>query len=454
MHSPGSILLVDDEADFRTNISQFFESRGYETFVAEEGKSALALVKESQIDVAFVDMVMPGMDGMALLLKLKELNPFMEVVVMTGHGSIETAVEAIKNGAYNYVTKPVRLNILGITAQKAMEKSLLNQQVQAYRDYVRSRQESANGQIVAQSGKMKKVLLQAEKAAKTDMIVLIEGETGTGKEVVADFIHRHSNRSNQMLSILNCAALSENLVDAELFGYEKGAFTGAAEKRVGMIQVADGGTLFLDEISDIPLPAQVRLLRFLENGKIRRIGATREQLIDARIVAATNRNLEAEVANGKFRADLFHRIDVIRIQIPPLRDRPEDVQPLADHFMNQLRGVHRHEIELSDAAREELNAYNWPGNVREIAHCLERAVFAAQMDDSEQIRPDHLGLPQSLPSRNSALATLKEAEKRHVLAVLEHMDGNRKAAAAQLGVTERHLYRLIRQHQSTETPTR
>ncbi len=446
-----TVLLVDDENAFRENVGEHLEKQGFKILHAGDGKSALEQVRNNLVDVALVDTFMPDIDGITLLPRLKDLDPLMEVVVIASQTSVKSAVQAMRRGAYHYVTKPVKLKELESVLLQAVEKTRLARQNRLYREDKRHRRMQAATEIVAHSPAMKRIVEIAERVAQTDSTVLIEGETGTGKEVIAEFIHRKSYRKDETLSVLTCGSLSETLLDDELFGHEKGAYTGAATSRPGIIEVADGGTLLLDEIGDIPPSAQMRLLRFLERGVFRRVGSTREQAVDVRILAATNRDLEQEVTQGRFRMDLFHRLLVFRLRLPPLRERTEDIIPLAECFLSSLAGPGCPAPALSEGARAALLAHSWPGNVRELAHTIERAVFSVQMADTDEIEPAaHLRLPV-WQKREGLLVTLKEAERRHVLAVLDHFGNNRQKAAEVLGVSERHLYRLIRQfNQGTE----
>ena len=310
---------------------------------------------------------------------------------------------------------------------------------------LRRRKLRDDGAIVAESPVMRTLLEEAAGIAKTDSCVLIEGETGTGKEVIAEFIHQESDRKDGIMSAVNCGALSETLVDAELFGYEKGAFTGAAEARQGIIEVADMGTLLLDEVGDIPPSTQVRLLRFLERGVIRRIGSARESRVDTRVLAATHRTLEEEVAAGRFREDLYHRLLVFRVRIPPLRERREDILPLAEYHRTWLARRRSTPGRFDGAARSALLKYAWPGNVRELLHAVERACFAAHLVHSDEITPEHLNLPAH-SSEPRVHISLAEVERRHILSVLNGCGGNRKRTAGILGTSERNLYRLLKKY--------
>ncbi|MBI3098599.1 MAG: sigma-54-dependent Fis family transcriptional regulator [Planctomycetes bacterium] len=443
MRPPGTVLLVDDEAGFRENVAERLQSRGFEVLQAGEAETALALVRDRSIDVALLDILMPGMDGLTLLGRLKTADAQIEVVMVTGQGSVESAVQAMKGGAFHYVTKPVRLAELEMVVQRAMEKARLARQNRVYREELRRRRPAAATGIVARSAAMRKLIDEASRVAASDMTVLIEGETGTGKGLLAEFIHQRSTRADKPFTVLNCGALTESLVDSELFGHEKGAFTGAVEARSGLLEVADGGALFLDEIGTIAPAAQVRLLRVLEGGLFRRVGSTREQPVDVRILAASNQPLEERVAAGQFREDLFHRLLVIRLRIPPLRERPEDILPLADHFLARLAPPGGDPLPIDAESRAALESYRWPGNVRELAHTMERASFTAAVEGASAIASAHLGLPEGPPTHGASLS-LVEAQKRHIRSVLDRLGGNRQKAAAALGVSERHLYRLIR----------
>lgn len=443
MSAAQTILLVDDERGFRENVAERLEAHGCRVLQADGGEQALALLREHVVEAVLIDVMMPGMDGITLLKRLKEVDPLTEVVVVSGQGSIERAVEAMRLGAYTFVTKPTKLRELELTMRRAIEKTLLAKQNRLFREVLR-RGRGPSTPIVAHAPAMKALLERAEMIAQTDASVLISGETGTGKGLLAEFIHRRSPRSAAPFTVVNCGALLDTLLDAELFGSEKGAFTGASESRPGMIEAADSGSLFLDEIGDIAPPAQVRLLRFLETHLFRRVGSVRERAVDVRVLAATHEDLRQLVSDGRFREDLYHRLLVFELHIPPLRERREDVVPLAESFLAQ-GGPTAPRKELGDAARAALQAHTWPGNVRELAHTMERARLVAEMAGATAIAPEHLGLisPASLTAPASVLVSLQEAQRRHVLAVLEHLEGNRQRSAEVLGISERHLYRLL-----------
>jgi len=437
------VLLVDDESEFRENVAEHLDHRGFHVLQAGEARAALAHMESQDIDVAFVDILMPGMDGVALLSRLKEIDPLLEVVIVTGQGSIESAVDAMRKGAFHYVTKPVRLKEIEMVARRSIEKTLVARQNRRFHEDLRRRRAQAAREIVAESALMRAVVEQAGQVARTDATVLIHGETGVGKEVLAEFIHNASNRSENLMSVINCGALSDTLLDAELFGYLKGAFTGADESRPGILEVADGGTLLLDEIGDLSPNGQMRLLRFLERGVVRRVGSTRETKLNVRVLAATHRDLLKESRNGGFREDLYHRLNVFNIVVPPLRERPEDILPLTRCFVSLQSAPGARPPQLSEEASRALLDYHWPGNVRELRHCVERARFRSQLSDRDRIEAGHLGLG-SWAEPTKGLLSLKEAQKRHILNVLDHFGGNRLKAAEVLGISERHLYRLLR----------
>ncbi len=445
-----TVLLVDDEAQFRANVAERLASRGYHVVEAGNAAEGFAAAQAHPVDVALVDMIMPDEDGLSLLGRLKELDPLLEVILVTGQASIETAVEAMRRGAYHYVTKPVRLRELELVLERALEKGRLAQQNRALSVELRRRRDGGPEEMVAASRAMLEVVRQAERLASTDSTVLIEGETGTGKERIAELIHRRSARAARTFTVLNCGALTETLVDAELFGCEKGAFPGATETRPGVVEVADGGTLLLDEIADLGAPAQVRLLRFLEKGVFRRVGSSREQTVDVRVLAATHRDLAREVAEGRVREDLFHRLFVFRLRIPPLRERPEDILPLARHFLARLAGATA-APSISELAEQALLRHTWPGNVRELSHAVERALLEARLAGATELGPESLG-QTAVTSSGSDLLTIEEAERRHIERVLRLVGGNRQRAADVLGVTERHLYRLLRRSGHPDAP--
>ncbi|HEY3321447.1 MAG TPA: sigma-54 dependent transcriptional regulator [Planctomycetota bacterium] len=440
----GAFLVVDDEKAFRANLALHLRNCGFSVFEAESAAGALDIARQQRIDVALVDIVMPGMQGMDLLTHLKDEDRLSEVIMITGQGSIESAVEAMRRGAFSYLTKPFKLREMEALARRALEKSALARSNEILREDLTRRQARSMSAPVFRSAVMQSVYQNASLAAQHNLSVLIEGETGVGKEVLAEYIHRQSARRNGPFSVLNSGALSDSLLDSELFGYEKGAFTGAASAHPGMIEITDGGTLLLDEIGDIAESGQIRLLRFLDRGVVRRIGSTREKQVDVRVLAATHRDLDSFIRSGKFRSDLFHRLVTVRLRVPPLRERTDDIVPLAEHFLQRMAESDETVKTLSPDAQKAMSNYSWPGNTRELRHVAERAHFAAQSQGSIEIVPRHLGLPNGTHENGNGL-TLKSAIRSHVLKVLDRYENHREKTAAALGITERYLYRLLRE---------
>jgi len=442
MSTSGTFLVVDDERAFRVNVSLHLRSRGFSVLEAENAEAAMVLAQEHRVDVALIDMVMPDVNGIELLGRLKEENPFLEAIIVTGKGSIESAVEAMRRGAFSYITKPFKLCELEVVAARALEKAQLARRFRDLQEDLRRRQSKTLAAPVFKSAAMQKLYGEASQVARNDLSVLIEGETGVGKEVLAEYIHQQSARREGPFSVLNTGALSESLLDSELFGYERGAFTGAAASHPGMIEITDGGTLLLDEIGDIPESAQIRLLRFLDRGVLRRIGATREKSVNVRILAATYRNIDALVTAGKFRQDLYHRLVTVRLRVPPLRERPEDILPLAQFFLGPLPSALGGPAKLSHEAEQALMNYPWPGNIRELKHTMERVHFAAQVHGRGDITAQLLNLPACKTEDGRGLL-LKDAVRGHIAKALERFGGNRQKAAEALGISERYLYKLL-----------
>jgi DNA-binding NtrC family response regulator len=433
---PIDVLVVDDDADLRRLVTKRLTSAGMHVEEAEEGERALEIGQRRRFDVALLDMVMPGMSGLDLLAGLKELTPDTEVIMLTGSGSIETAVEAMKLGARDFLTKPVKLAALEVAVQKAAETSGLRRENEQLKAAIkRTRQQS---EILGNSTQIKEVLRLIEKAGPTENAILIQGETGTGKELVARALHQASHLSDKPFVTINCAALPETLLESELFGHEKGSFTGATGTKQGLFEVADGGTLFIDEIGEMPGGLQAKLLRVLEDGSMRRVGSLQERRVKVRIIAATNRNLQEEVKAGNFREDLYYRINVMCLELPPLRERSGDVTILIDHFLGT-------DWKLDPPAREALVRYSWPGNVRQLINAIERAKI---MSDGGDIYLENF--PAEIEtSVESATASsfigddLRSVQKAKVTEVLESERGNKARAARRLGVSRRSLYRLI-----------
>jgi DNA-binding NtrC family response regulator len=444
------LLLVDDDAEYRATISRRLQRRGHTVQEAENLQSAMSVARTEQFDAAVVDLEMPDGSGVTLLHQLKEEDPALEVLILTGHGSIETAVEAMRQGAYDYLTKPCRFEELETRLAKAIDRGRLSRENQRLKSLVEN--VTATADMVGQSTAMQDVLTFLRRIAGADHPVVIYGESGTGKELAAQAVHRFSPRAERPLVAINCAAIPEALLESELFGHERGAFTGADKAKMGLFEAASTGTLFIDELGELALGLQAKLLRALETHRIRRVGAIKETPVDVRIVAATNRDLSKEVAAGRFREDLYYRLNVLAVQLPPLRDRRDDIPLLVEHF---LRRPPIREWSISSAALEKLVAYPWPGNIRELANVIERAkiladnpvITAAQLPENI-VRP----VPPVASLQLKPVATapkpdqLVTIEREHVLAVLQREGGNKSRTATALGLTRRSLYRLLEKY--------
>jgi DNA-binding NtrC family response regulator len=447
--TPIHLLIVDDDDQLRQTLVRRFERQGMTVTAAASGEEAFAETAQKRCDVALLDLHLPGVSGIEVLSRLKENQPELEAILLTAHGSIETAIQAMKRGAYDYLTKPFHLPELEIHIQKAYEKVQLARRERQWVEQINF--ESPRYRLVGSSAALKRIVQLIEKIAPTDSTVLICGLSGTGKELVARALHTNSSRRDRPLVTINCAALQETLLESELFGHEKGAFTGALQAKPGLVEVAEGGTLFIDEIAEMAPGLQAKLLRVLEDGHYRRVGSTQEMCADVRIVAATNKQLEDEMKEGKFREDLYYRLNVVTIDLPPLRERRQDIPELVEHFL-ATRRVGPKRLSIHPDALEALVRYEWPGNVRELANVLERAQILAEED---LITLDDLpeSLVEAKPDEVSVGGNpqhLREVERRHVLAVLHEVKGNKVHAAKALGISRRALYRLIAKYQLEE----
>jgi two-component system, NtrC family, response regulator AtoC len=437
---PIRVLVADDERNLRELIIRELGRRGHEVDGAADGVSALERIRESSYDVAVLDMRMPQKQGIDVLRELAGMPEAPQVIVMTGFQDVATAVEAMKLGAYDYLTKPTKIEELDIVVRKAAEKGQLLRDNVALRAYAPG-PGPFNG-ILTRSARMQQDVLHIiERVAPTDSTVLILGESGTGKELVAQAIHERSARASRAFVPIHCGALPREVFESELFGHEKGAFTGAVGAKPGLVELADGGTLLLDEIGEMELESQVKLLRAIETGTFFRVGGTRPRRVDVRLVASTNRDLAEAMKAGEFRPDLYYRINTIAITLPPLRERRDDVALLANHFVEVKAsyGVKR----LSAGALAVLEAYGWPGNVRELLHAMERAVILSKGDE---IQPSDLP-PEVLGAGTNAGASpggsLEDMERQHILTILRQVGGHRGKAAALLAIDPKTLYRKI-----------
>jgi DNA-binding NtrC family response regulator len=443
------ILIVDDEPNIRQGLAEALAGQGYEIEQADSGEAALERLGLSSFDLVLVDMVMEGMDGIDLLQEINRLWPQSEVVIITAHGTIETAVKALKEGAYDYLTKPINVKRFRSYVHNILRAQELEEENRRLREQLRTQEEYS--QLIGRSEKLLTILEMIDQLAPTDVTLLIEGESGTGKELVANAIHQKSGRGQEPFISVNCGALPRELIGSELFGHEKGAFTGASQQKQGRFELAHSGTLFLDEIAEMDLEAQVTLLRILEEGRFRRVGGTREIEVDVRVIAATNKSLQEQVGEKRFREDLFYRLNVVRMSLPPLRERREDVQLLALHFLDTFSvKYHKSDLQFAPEMSARFADYHWPGNIRELKNCIERAVILAKDPIiGLDLLPERLQQESSLSdvSGLSAGLSLAEVEKEMIRQTLEHTGGHRKRTAQMLGISERDLYYKLKKYQ-------
>lgn len=441
--SPPRLLVVDDDAGIREAISDYMSLRGYEIVQAASIRTCCDLVSKESFTVLLIDYLLPDGDALRALESIKQLAPDVPVIVLTGHASIELAVRAIKQGAEQFLTKPVQLSVMEKTIRQIVEaKRALRRQVARNVSQVRWERDP----FVGRSPKIRALENAVKKVLGTSWPVLIQGETGTGKGVLAHWMHMHGPRSAGPFVDVNCAGLPRDLVESELFGHERGAFTGALQAKPGLIETAHQGTFFLDEVGDLDLPLQPKLLTVLEDRRVRRLGQVQERIVDVHLIAATHRDIAALVDQEKFRADLFFRINTITLQIPPLRERPEDIPILAEFFFRQLEGdLGRGPFRIGEEARRTLQTYRWPGNIRELRNVLERA---ALISDDGEIRPVDLNLRQNRHLPDAATEhrhlTLSQLERQRINQVLEEEAGNVNRAAMRLGVPRSTLYAKLR----------
>ena len=455
------LLVVDDEKNLRLVVQKEMARQGHEVETASDGEAAWEMLEGQDYDVVLCDINMPRLDGIGLLRRTREQsqNP-PEVIMLTGQATVESAIEAMKLGAYDYLTKPYRIGELSALVTAAAEKQQLKVDNQRLRAQI-ARTHPALPEIVADSPQMKEALRLVQRVAPSDTSVLITGESGVGKELIAQAIHRLSSRSDKPFIDLNCAALQDTLLESELFGYEAGAFSGARARKLGLFEIADGGTLFLDEIMEMPMQLQSKLLRALETRSFFRVGGVKKVDVDVRLIAATNRDKDSAIADGVFRADLMYRINSFEINIPPLRERREDIEPLARHLLHKLAG--NNEPELSPAAIDALNAFDWAGNVRQLRNCLERAIL---LSDNGMITPRELppeiAFRTEMPSvsvsynaphtggvasfQNASPTNLRDVERQQIIGALEKTGWHRGKTAELLGISPSTLYRRLREY--------
>ncbi|MBW7897736.1 Transcriptional regulatory protein ZraR [Candidatus Brocadiaceae bacterium B188] len=437
------IIFTDDEDTFRNIMTKELSRMGYNVVSCSSGAETIKNIAECDFDIVMLDINMPVMDGIEILKKVKELDPTTEVVILTGQGTIENAVQAIKLGAYDYITKPCRLVELDVLLQKALKKRQLNRENVHLKRLVKDVQRTSvmTGNSIA----MHTVYKMIDKVSPSDSIVLIQGESGTGKEIIARTLHLRSPRSDKPFVVVNCATLQETLLESELFGHMKGAFTGATESRMGLFEAADGGTLFLDEIGELTIGTQAKLLRAVQSGEVRRIGTNRVITVDTRIIAATHKNLAVEVKNGRFREDLFFRLNVITLSLPPLRERKEDIPFFIDHFLRDFCQNMPQKKMLPEAIAA-MTHYTWPGNVRELENTIERLVVMTEDENiSVEDLPENIrGIPSFPNLTQCAEGTLSEVEKKYILKVLHEKQWNKTLAAEALGISLKTLYNKLK----------
>ena len=440
MATKAKLLVVDDELIVRDSLDKWFREEGYEVTTADSAQDALTKMGEGRFDLALVDIKMPGVDGVELQRRMHEIDPEMIVIIMTGYASVETAVAALKNGAYDYVSKPFDPDDMAHTVHNALAHK------RAEKENVRLRETVASvvqpKEMIGQSPAMVRVFEAIQTVGPTDATVLITGESGTGKELCARAIHAASPRHYNPLVVIHCGALAETLLESELFGHEKGAFTGAQSRKKGSFEVADGGTVFLDEIGDISLKTQSDLLRVLQEHEITRVGSSHPIKVDFRCIAATNKDLHQLVEEGRFRPDLFYRLNVFPMHLPPLRERKGEIPILADHFVKKFAtSMNKRITRISPAAINLLERYHWPGNIRELENAIERAMVVAQ---EPELREQDFAL--RMPVAEQAGRTLEDIEKAHILEVLEECKGNQTLAAEVLDIDRVTLHYKLKKY--------
>ena len=446
-----TVLIVDDERNIRSGLSIAFEDEDFDTLEAENGEVAWNIINKKSVDLVITDLRMPVLSGYDLLKRISSTFPTLPVIVLTGHGTIEDAVKAMQDGAIDFFTKPVDLDHIILTARKALQNSKILEQNRRLTEEITTLKQKvqARGTIIGKSEKLTKMMSLIEQVAPTRASVLVTGESGVGKELVADALHRLSDRKDGPFIKVHCASLSSNLLESELFGHEKGAFTGAVSQKKGRFELADGGTIFLDEIGEIDSATQVKILRVLQEREFERVGGTETIKVDVRIVAATNRDLLEEVKKGNFREDLYYRLNVVHIEVPPLRERKEDIPLLMSSFLEEFnREDNRASEGFSPAARKAMYAYSWPGNIRQLRNTIESAVVTCRgkvIDTGD--------LPEQIVAENRAGevsirlgVTLSEAERTVIMSTLDFCEGNKTKASEMLGIGRKTLHRKLEEY--------
>jgi two-component system response regulator HydG len=448
------ILIVDDDPGHLTTLKTITKSWGYTVETANDGVVAVDMVKSGPVDLILMDVRMTNMSGIEALGQIKDYNPSIPVIIMTAYSSVESAVEALKSGAYDYLIKPLDFEVLKLTIERASEHAGLKEENRALKEHLRSDYDIAN--IIGRSQPMKKLLDMMSMVAPSEATVLITGESGTGKELIARSLHFNSPRKEKPLVVVNCASITETLLESELFGHEKGAFTGADKRREGRFMQANHGTIFLDEIGETSPTMQAKLLRVLQEKEVQRVGSEETIKVDVRIVAATNRNLEADVAKGRFREDLFYRLNVMNLNVPPLKERQEDIPILAQHFLEKFADKNRKTVKgFVPLAVDMLLNYDWPGNVRELENAIERAVIllTGEYITEKQLPlnitkkyPDLSTSPIAAAPLMDGTRSMEEIEKEAILATLKASGGNKSETARRLGITRKTLHNKLKNY--------
>jgi two-component system, NtrC family, response regulator HydG len=454
MAEPATLLVADDDPGLRESLERTLTREGYRVVLASDGRAALERVQAGGVDLIVTDLRMPGLTGLELLRAAKAIMPDVDVILLTAFGTVEEAVKAMKDGAYDFLTKPFRREQLIKLVDKALERRDLIEQNKALKKQLEDIR--AKGQMIGASPAFRRMLTLVEQVADSSATILIQGESGAGKELVARTIHERSGRRNGPFVAVNCAALPETLLESELFGYEKGAFTGAAGRKEGRFELANGGTLFLDEVADLSLVTQPKILRVLQEGEYERLGGTRTLQVDVRIVAATNQDLSDMVKEKRFREDLYYRLNVITVRVPPLRERHEDIRVLAQHYLRVYAAKNGRKLEgFSNEALERLESYAWPGNVRELENLIERTVLLARKDriDAEDLPEEVAGVKR--PPRDAILelvgTPLADIEQRLLDETLRITGGNKTQAAKLLGIDVRTVARKLERREDDQT---
>ncbi|MGQ9534557.1 MAG: sigma-54-dependent transcriptional regulator [bacterium] len=436
------ILVCDDEESQRELLAGFLRNCGYTVTTAGNGKEAIEKNRTTSFDLTILDLKMPEIDGIETMKQMKEIDPQTYFIILTGFGTIESAVEAIKIGAFDYLTKPVDLGKLEMLIKRIYENQIMHQEIATLKEQITERFNFK--QFVAQSPKMQEIVSLIPRIAQADASVLILGESGTGKEMIARLIHEASPRKNFRFVPISCAALPETLIESELFGYERGAFSGAEKRKLGKFELADKGTLFLDEIGDLPLTVQVKLLRVLQEFTFERLGGNVPIKVDVRLICATNQDLKKKISDGTFREDLYYRLNVITITLPPLRERKEDIKPLIEHFIKKFAAKGRKQVKgITREALNNLMRYDWPGNIRELENVIERALVLCRGD---WIDVQDVPVQPEVPVFKSTDGGLRELEKIHIKEVLEKNNWNLGVSSRQLGIHRNTLRRKIKEY--------